>query len=646
LAAHAPARSKQMNRPSKALTISVAVHAASLAAIGVFRPHIELGTGASTQTLQISIVDLIGPLESNTSGPESTDLIEASGAPNGPDVPAPEMAVDEIAAAVPETRERPQVPEPEQELQAQQVPEPISAPTLEPVAEPVAESVAESDLETIPKPSDQPALAATGRPADVDAPIEAASEQPADREELSASAPRQVASIHEPVADVEAELISERIEKTAKRFAALGEWQAGTSWSERNHDYVAEIAYRPSGNSSGYDEAIVTVSTIRAGQTYSTQMRMQRLGFSHYAQFIDRWDPDVQIHDDQIDGRFHSNSEIFIQRRAGIQPTFLGKVTTARNINTSRSDFRVRRDQVFLGGLETRVGRIDLPPKIRLFDDEAIEPEQQIRFDRDTRVVFQADGTLEWQTIASRRRAKADASPDRSADDDPDRSADDDPDQSADAAPDAVAAAAKSPSGSFQPTHTNPFEQPPSTGRGRITLDSNDAFYILASEGADIHVSGTVNGKILVYTPEDIVVEGSLVYAEHPIDTKNGDDYLGLVAGRSIDIAEPEVTGDGDLEIHAAIFARRRFAVRNYRSRNDGTLTVIGSLTAGTLTATEPRFRTNLVFDPRLAEIRPPRFPITDRFEITQWDAQWELAEPGEADESPNFALQPPRTNP
>ena len=34
---------------------------------------------------------------------------------------------------------------------------------------------------------------------------------------------------------------------------------------------------------------------------------MNRIAFSNFAQFIDRWDPEVEIHDDLIDGRFHSN---------------------------------------------------------------------------------------------------------------------------------------------------------------------------------------------------------------------------------------------------------------------------------------------------------------------------------------------------
>ena len=46
---------------------------------------------------------------------------------------------------------------------------------------------------------------------------------------------------------------------------------------------------------------------------------MNRVAFSNFAQFIDRWDPEVEIHDDLIDGRFHSNSEIRVSRDRGVR---------------------------------------------------------------------------------------------------------------------------------------------------------------------------------------------------------------------------------------------------------------------------------------------------------------------------------------
>ena len=66
---------------------------------------------------------------------------------------------------------------------------------------------------------------------------------------------------------------------------------------------------------------------------------------------------------------------------------------------------------------------------------------------------------------------------------------------------------------------------------------------------------------------------------------------------------EPDVTGPGDLEVYASIYARGRFVVRNYLSRPAGKLVIYGSLAAGSLTATEPRYSTSVHFDQRLAQM-------------------------------------------
>jgi hypothetical protein len=147
--------------------------------------------------------------------------------------------------------------------------------------------------------------------------------------------------------------------------------------------------------------------------------------------------------------------------------------------------------------------------------------------------------------------------------------------------------------------------------------------YLVAGPDIILHVSGTVDGRVLVYSPEDIVIEGNLVYAADPAAGQVSDDYIGLVAGKRVEIAPPEVTGPGDISVQAAIYARRLFAVRDYSSSEWATLEIYGSLTAGSVTATEPRFRTEVRFDQRLAELRPPRFPMTDRYEIADWDGRW-----------------------
>src|SRR6185312_16622785 len=90
-----------------------------------------------------------------------------------------------------------------------------------------------------------------------------------------------------------------------------------------------------------------------------------------------------------------------------------------------------------------------------------------------------------------------------------------------------------------------------------------------------------------------------------------------------IEVAKPDVTGPGDIEIDAALYARRRFTITDETTPGRATLFIFGSLTAGTLSATEPRYATKVQFDPRFEHTRPPGFPMTNHYEVEQWDGEW-----------------------
>jgi hypothetical protein len=47
----------------------------------------------------------------------------------------------------------------------------------------------------------------------------------------------------------------------------------------------------------------------------------------------------------------------------------------------------------------------------------------------------------------------------------------------------------------------------------------------------------------------------------------------------------------------------------------------------GTITATEPRYATNIVFDTRLENSWPPGFPLTNRYELLAQKYHWQLSE-------------------
>jgi hypothetical protein len=377
------------------------------------------------------------------------------------------------------------------------------------------------------------------------------------REEPAAPSPESVA-----IDAAQLEMLDRRVTELAARLDVVTDRQEVT-WRHGGQTYNATLEHVPATDAMGIDEVKVTVSTEQDGRRLSTQLGMRRLAFSSFAQFVDRWDPQVQIHDDEIDGRFHSNSDVYIARSGGVQPAFHGKVTTAQRINTSNSQSYVRRDEVFLGGLETRVPKIWLPRRFLPFPDGRGDA-QVHELPRDARVTFYADGSYGWTYVES-------AAPEK-----------------------------------------------------RVIIGTAP-HYLVAAEKSALYLRGTVNGKVLVYSPRRIVIEDDLVYAVHPAFSADSDDYLGLVSDGNVEIAEPESTGPGNLTVHAAIFAKRSFTVRSYGTHGLATLSVYGSVAAGSISATEPRFRTKLEFDDRLANLRPPSFPLTDRYELAAWDGRWIL---------------------
>lgn len=458
-----------------------------------------------------------------------------------------------------------------------------SAATPEPIPEPPPRPLAEPP----PRPPNEPSTRPSTEP-----PTEPSAAR-------ARAAPEERPSVEVPE-DVKRELTAQVEEWAASKDATevrpsdlSSPSRHSTEWRHKGHRYVATFEELPAEDSMHLDRVVMSVSTVQDGQHLSTKLELKRLAFSSFAQFVDRWDPEVQIHDDTIDGRFHSNSDIVVAKANGIQPRFLGKVTTAAGIDTSYSAGHVSRKNVFLGGLETRVRRIALPGRFLPFDGKAPEERERIhRFSKDAIIWFYPDGTYTW-----RYRGK-----DKGRDDD--------------------------------------FE--PSSASERRRLPPDAPYYLIAAEKATLYVEGVVNGKVLVYAPRKIVIADDLTYASDPVSNPESDDYLGLVSDGEVEIGVPELTGQGDLRLQASIYARHRFAVRDYLAGGRATLSLYGSLTAGSLTATEPRYRTELAFDRRFEESRPPGFPMADRYEIVEWDGRWTVGGPAEpASPEPALADEP-----
>ena len=371
----------------------------------------------------------------------------------------------------------------------------------------------------------------------------------------------------EVVASEQKSQLTRRILKWAQGLHDSGDTPSQLTWQQDGRVYTAVLKRRPAASNTDIESALVEISTTTDGKELRTLLHLKRLAFSHFTQLVDKWDAEVQLHDDEVTGRFHSNTEITLGYDRAVAPRFNGKVTTAAAGFTIASwSSRRPRDEVFRAGLETRAGRISLPQRfLKISGKSDLGNAQYHAFDRDTRITFYPDGTYGWQPLSAKaQEERADL--------------------------------------------------------GKVPM------LIVASRGAELRVRGTLSGSVLVYSPALITVEGSLFYAHDPRLTPDAADYLGLASDQSIEIARPDVTGPGDLEIDAAIYARRHFTVTEELMPTRATLSIFGSLTAGTISATEPRYATRVEFDPRFEHTRPPGFPMTNHYEVEQWDGEWRPA--------------------
>ncbi len=373
------------------------------------------------------------------------------------------------------------------------------------------------------------------------------------------------------VAPSQEKMLTRRLTREAQELLESRDLTRNLSFEDGDREFNAKLTRQPATNGTDIERLTIEVTTLHGGELVRTSMQMKRLAFSHFTQLIDRWDPAIQLHDDEIGGRFHSNSEIVLAYDRKIAPKLLGKVTTTRGVKINADKwYRSQRD-IFVGGLATRTARVRLPFfSVRLPSARSGADTDVYILRGDSQVVFYADGSYDTLELASDQGARRRLDPDRQT-------------------------------------------------------------YIIGARDAELRVRGTITGSVTVYSPQSIVVQGNLTYAHDPRADRDADSYLGLVSDGNIEVAGPEVTGQGDLDIHAAIYARERFVVRSTASRRSGTMLIYGSLTAGSISETEPRYATRIEFDQRFERKRPPGFPETDRYEVEKWDERWRATEEPES---------------
>lgn len=410
-------------------------------------------------------------------------------------------------------------------------------------------------------------------PAQIDSPLAAAQGAEASADELppdvkvADEAVPETLAVVATMAPAQERVLTGRLEREARALLESSAPQRELTFRQRDREYTAKLKREPSPDGTGIERVIVEVTTEHDGERVQTRLSLRRLAFSHFAQLVNYWDPMVQLHDDEIGGRFHSNNAINVSYDRKVAPRLLGKVTTAQRVRVSSEEGHRSQRDIFAGGLETRTPRIRMPEISLPVAEERSTRNAEVHVIRgDALVIFYADGSYTSMDLASKEQQRRQL-----------------------------------------------------TG-GRPT-------YIVGTRDSELHVRGIVNGSVTVYSPKRIVVRGNLTY-DHALRGGDKDDYLGLVSDGNVEIDSPQVTGPGNLEICAAVYARDRFVVRATASRRGGTLIIRGSLTAGSLSETEPRYATRLEFDPRFERVRPPGFPETDRYEIETWDGRWRAAAP------------------
>jgi hypothetical protein len=396
--------------------------------------------------------------------------------------------------------------------------------------------------------------------------------------ELQASIAEPQIQPEAPVPDTEQVMLTKSVQQMAQKLLDTNMTNTELTWQQDGQQYSARVMRQPAADSTGLEQVIAEIMTSKDGKRLKTRLSLKRLAFSHFTQLVNHWDPNIMLHDDVIDGRFHSNTEIGLAFSGGIEPRFFGKVTTsASSMTYDNFGLRKRSKNIFQGGLETRTERVALPRDMPDVVNGGEDHDRRV-FSEDTRIIFNSDGSFVWRLANG----------------------------------------------------NGPLQ------RAEI---SDKPQYLIGEKGAKLFVRGTVCGIYTVYSPTDIEIEGDITYSQDPRDTLISRDFLALISGRDIRVAGTEITGTGDLHIHAALFARRIFRIESVDRGKVGRLMILGSLTAGTIMETEPRYATKLDYDKRFEYLRPASFPMTRRYEVESWDQDWqEVESPDDLNSDPSLA--------
>lgn len=154
---------------------------------------------------------------------------------------------------------------------------------------------------------------------------------------------------------------------------------------------------------------------------------------------------------------------------------------------------------------------------------------------------------------------------------------------------------------------------------------------VIASTGT-IHVKGTVNGSYSVYSTEDIIIDGDLLYNEDPVQNPNSTDMLGLVSEKNVRVHQNahQDNGTQNVNVHASIVAKgSSFGADAHDSGSPrGNLNLLGGIiqvergpvgTFNSNAGTSTGYMKNYNYDTRFQETVPPFFPRRQQYGIRSW---------------------------
>ena len=146
----------------------------------------------------------------------------------------------------------------------------------------------------------------------------------------------------------------------------------------------------------------------------------------------------------------------------------------------------------------------------------------------------------------------------------------------------------------------------------------------------DVRVKGTLNGKLTIYSDDDIWIDDDIVYANDPEIDPNSDDILGLIAKDKV-IVTDNAPNRNDVNIQACIMAASgSFTAQNYSTRPvSGVLKITGGIVQhrrgaiGTFgwSGIKSGFSKCYKFDNRCSTTSPPSYPYVRVLHLVSW---WE----------------------